>query len=170
MKLKVLLEAEDFEDDFEDEVIDDDGEMSDIVDDTVDQELDDTDTNEVIKKKISFPVIIEGLDENSEPMEVSQEDKEEIAGQYADAVNDIMNENKKFIMSALDIYDFECFFDSIDVNSFVHFTVTLKKDLNNDSLMNVLKRYFNLEVPPANVEGGEVTISPVVDNKYITII
>ena len=150
-----LIEADEFEDEIESEEIDD--------------ITDDADSNELVKKEISFPILIESFDEEGNAIEADDADIEELTTQYADTVIDNFNDNKKFILSALDIYDFEIYFDELDTNSNIHFIVELNEDVPNDKLNNTIKRYFDVDVDDLEVSYGIISIRPVLENKYLTI-
>lgn len=162
MRLR-LLEAEGFDD----EIIDDEEEVIEP-----EQEYD---QNQMTSRKISFPLLFEATyDDSGEPASISRDDKADIAQQYADAVVKEIEDNTKFIISALDVYDFECYYDKMDANSFVTFIVTVDSSVSSDLIINVLKRYFNLQIDDAQIEqdGENITVicSAILDNKYIKII
>ena len=174
-----LTEADDI--DIDDIDVDTDTEVSDTeledepaeeetevtVDDIDDDE--DTNINEMQKKTIQFPILIEGFDEENNAIAMNEEDEEQYASEYGEAVVQQVEENKKFILSALDIYDLELFYESLDQNSNVKFTVTSSKELDSSILMNILKRYFNVEMEAKALDYGEFTLNPVLDNKFIRI-
>jgi len=139
-------------------------EVDDIEDDGTD-----TSINEMQKKTIQFPILIEGFDEENNAIAMNEEDEEQYASEYGEAVVQQVEENKKFILSALDIYDLELFYESLDPNSNVKFTVTSSKELDSSILMNILKRYFNVEMEAKALDYGEFTLTPVLDNKFIRI-
>ena len=139
-------------------------EVDDIEDDGTD-----TSINEMQKKTIQFPILIEGFDEENNAIAMNEEDEEQYASEYGEAVVQQVEENKKFILSALDIYDLELYYESLDPNSNVKFTVTSSKELDSSILMNILKRYFNVEMEAKALDYGEFTLNPVLDNKFIRI-
>ena len=165
MKLR-LLEADGFDDDmFEDDI--EDEEIIDYGEETL--------VNELKGRKISFPLLFEATyDDSGEAASISRQDKENIAQQYADAVIQAVEENKKFILSTLDIYDMEFYYDKIDANSFVTFIVTVDSQVPSDLLLNVIKRYLNIQIDDIQIDqdGENITVmcSAVLDNKYIKII
>lgn len=175
-----LTEAEDI--DIDDIDVDTDTEVSDTeledepaeeetevtVDDIEDND-EDTNINEMQKKTIQFPILIDGFDEENNAIAMNEEDEEQYASEYGEAVVQQVEENKKFILSALDIYDLELFYESLDQNSNVKFTVTSSKELDSSILMNILKRYFNVEMEAKALDYGEFTLNPVLDNKFIRI-
>lgn len=175
-----LTEADDI--DIDDIDVDTDTEVSDTeledepaeeetevtVDDIEDND-EDTNINEMQKKTIQFPILIDGFDEENNAIAMNEEDEEQYASEYGEAVVQQVEENKKFILSALDIYDLELFYESLDQNSNVKFTVTSSKELDSSILMNILKRYFNVEMEAKALDYGEFTLNPVLDNKFIRI-
>lgn len=174
-----LTEAEDI--DIDDIDVDTDTEVSDteLEDEPAEEETEvtvddidndeDTDINEMYKKEIKFPILIEGFDEDGNAISMEEEDEGQYASEYGEAVVQQVEENKKFILSALDIYDFELFYESYDSNSNVKFTVNSNKELDSSILMNILKRYFNVEMDAKTLDYGEFTLNPVLDNKFIKI-
>ena len=162
MRLK-LLEA----DGFDDEILDDEEEL-------IEPETE-LDQNEMTRRKISFPLLFEAsYDDSGKPASISRDDREQIAQQYADAVTKEIEDNTKFIISTLDVYDFECYYDKMDANSFVTFIVTVDSSVSSDLIVNVLKRYFNLQIDDTQIEqdGENITVicSAILDNKYVRII
>ena len=174
-----LTEAEDI--DIDDIDFDTDTEVSDteLEDEPAEEETEvtvddidnneDADINEMKKKTIQFPILIEGFDEEGNAISMEEEDEGQYASEYGEAVVQQVEENKKFILSALDIYDFELFYESYDSNSNVKFTVTSNKELDSSILMNILKRYFNVEMDAKTLDYGEFTLNPVLDNKFIRV-
>ena len=174
-----LTEADDI--DIDDIDVDTDTEVSDteLEDEPAEEETEvtvddidndeDTNINEMQKKTIQFPILIEGFDEENNAISMNEEDEEQYASEYGEAVVQQVEENKKFILSALDIYDLELFYESLDPNSNVKFTVTSSKELDSSILMNILKRYFNVEMEAKALDYGEFTLNPVLDNKFIRI-
>ena len=165
-----LTEAEDIDiDDIdvgsEDEPTEEETEVT--VDDIDNDE--DADINEMYKKEIQFPILIEGFDEEGNAISMEEEDEGQYASEYGEAVVQQVEENKKFILSALDIYDFELFYESYDSNSNVKFTANSNKELDSSILMNILKRYFNVEMEAKTLDYGEFTLNPVLDNKFIRV-
>lgn len=157
--------TEDFDDFESDEPAEEETEVT--VDDIDNDE--DTDINEMHKKGIQFPILIEGFDEEGNAVSMEEEDEGQYASEYGEAVVQQVEENKKFILSALDIYDLELFYESYDSNSNVKFTVTSSKELDSSILMNILKRYFNVEMDAKTLDYGEFTLNPILDNKFIKI-
>jgi len=173
MKLKVLLEAEGFEDEEEIEEVDEQPEQEVEEEEVIDD--DEPDAGNLKGRKITFPLLFEATyDDSGKAAALSFDEKKDVAQQYADAVVETIEDNKKFIMSALDIYDFECFYDTMDVNGFVTFVVTVDDEVKGDLIINVLKRYFNLQIDDVAIEKDEqnitIFVSAVLDNKYIKII
>jgi len=175
-----LTEADDI--DIDDIDVDTDTEVSDteledepaeeeteVTVDDIEDDGTDTSINEMQKKTIQFPILIEGFDEENNAIAMNEEDEEQYASEYGEAVVQQVEENKKFILSALDIYDLELFYESLDPNSNVKFTVTSSKELDSSILMNILKRYFNVEMEAKALDYGEFTLNPVLDNKFIRI-
>lgn len=169
---KYLIEEDrdlaDFVDDLEE--VDDEGpeEDEEIVADDLDTE-EESPVNEMSRKTIQFPILIEGFDEDDQPVSINIEDATDYAQEYGDFVVENVEQNKKFIISALDVYDFEFYYDSYDQNSNVKFVIACSEDLNNSSMMNVLKRYFNITVENKVTDEGEFNLTPVLDNKFIKI-
>lgn len=159
------LGTEDFDEFESDEPAEEETEVT--VDDIDNDE--DADINEMYKKGIQFPILIEGFDEEGNAISMEEEDEGQYASEYGEAVVQQVEENKKFILSALDIYDLELFYESYDSNSNVKFTVTSSKELDSSILMNILKRYFNVEMDAKTLDYGEFTLNPVLDNKFIKI-
>jgi len=166
MKLKKLFEAEG-EDFSEEDIFVDEEEPVEEVEET---DLDtDTEINKLIKNKISFPILIEGYDEEDNAVGMPYDEEKEFASEYGEAVIKNIENNKKFILSALDIYDFEMYYDDYDSNSNVKFIAEIGKQVSNDLFMNVLKRYFKVEMESKITDDGEFTLNPVLDNKFIRI-
>ena len=174
-----LTEDED-EDNFEisddDLLVDDDTDFDDSDDNLEDIEIDDEETdndvnlpNELISKKVKFPVLISCINDEDEPAEADEEDKKEIVDNYADAVITDFDENKKFILAALDVYDFEIYFKGLDLNSNVTFEVELDSEVKNDELIRVIKRYFDAEVDGLTTDYGILSIKPVLDLKFLVV-
>lgn len=165
--------TEDFDDFEDDEPVEDDDFSSDddLPDD--DEESSDDDTvrlNEMQRKTIQFPILIEGFGEDDEPISLDFEEEQEFAQEFGDLVIEKLQENKKFIMSALDVYDIEFYYDSYDSNSNVKFIVSSNEEIDSQTLMNVIKRYLNVQVENKVTDEGEFTLSPVLDNKFIRVI
>ena len=161
----------DFEDD--EEVIEDDDFSTD--DDLPDEEEEKSDNeiakvNEMQRKTIQFPILIEGFGEDDEPISLDFDEEQEFAQEFGDLVIEKLQENKKFIMSALDVYDIEFYYDSYDSNSNVKFIVSSNEEVDSQTLMNVIKRYLNVQVDNKVTDEGEFTLSPVLDNKFIKVI
>ena len=162
---------DDFDSDIEDDEDFDDEDFStddDLEDDS--EEESEPKINDMRNKKISFPILIEGFDEDNQPISMDFEDEQEYAQEYGDLVIDTIEQNKKFIMTALDVYNIEFYYESYDKNSNVTFTATSNKDVDSQKLMNVLKRYFNVNVDNKVTDEGEFTLSPILDNKFIKVI
>lgn len=160
MDIKKLFEAEN-----------DDIELDDIeVDETeVNDDPEEYDDNDLIRVEISFPLLIESFDNEDNPIEPNDLDVEDFVNQYADAVIDNFEENKKFILSALDMFDFEIYYREFDSNSNIHFIMELAKDVTNDLLINVVKRYFKVDLDNFSADNGYLTLQPALENKYLTI-
>lgn len=151
------------------EAVDDDIDVEEVDLDVDDEEIENDDEttkiNETVKKQIQFPVLISAT-KNLEPIELEQDVKDELIDEYSTAVVDNMNENKKFILSALNIYDFEIFYNSYDTNNNITFDLIFDTDVSNDQLINVLKRYFNADIID-NTDEIDISLNPVLDNKFI---
>ena len=163
--LKQLFEAE--EDEFvvdDEEVIDNEEDTTEI--DDIDDEYDD---NEMVRREIVFPLLINAFDNEDNPIEANDIDVEDFVNEYSDTVINNFEDNKKFILSALDMYDFEIYFYEFDENNNIHFILELSKDVSNDLIINVVKRYFKVEVENFNTKNGYLTLEPVLENKYLTI-
>lgn len=174
-----LLEADnesdeediDFEDvDFSTEDAPEEEEIDVDEDETSEEETEEqsTDTvNETNKKDFQFPILIEANSQEG-PQELEQEKIDDLVTQYQEAVIKEINDNKKFILSALDVYDFEVFYNELDSNNNLHFNLISETDIPNDQLISVLKRYFNQDITE-NEDDVTTTLSPVLDNKFIKI-
>lgn len=163
--LKQLFEAE--EDEFvvdDEEVIDNEEDTTEI--DDIDDEYDD---NELVRREVSFPLLISAFDDEDNPTEANDIDVEDFVNEYSDTVIDNFEDNKKFILSALDMYDFEIYFYEFDSNSNIHFIIELSKDVSNDLLLNTIKRYFKVEVENFDTKSGYMTLSPVLETKYLIV-
>lgn len=134
------------------------------------EDQEDQDVNEVSKKSIVFPILIEGFDSENNPISMDEQEEENFASEFGDAVVSNIEDNKKFILSALNIYDMEVYYDSYDSNSHVKFIVTTDEPVDSSSLMNVLKRYFNTDIESKTTDSGEFTLTPVLDNKFIRVV
>ena len=159
------LDIEDDEEDFDDEDFSTDDDLEDDSEEESEPKI-----NDMRNKKISFPILIEGFGEDNQPISMDFEDEQEYAQEYGDLVIDTIEQNKKFIMTALDVYNIEFYYESYDENSNVTFTATSNKDVDAQKLMNVLKRYFNVNVDNKVTDEGEFTLSPILDNKFIKVI
>ena len=163
---KTLNEEDELDADFEDDVEFEDEEdiepEEEITDETEEQNI-----NELITKKIQFPVIINCIDDMGEAIKSDEEDKKEIAENYADAVISNFDENKKFILAALELYDFEIYYKELDPNANVKFEMEIDQEVSNDELIRVIKRYFNAEVDELTTDYGSLSIQPVLDNKFV---
>ncbi len=168
-----LTEAEDDLDDIELEGEEEEMSADDLPDDETledeEQRQDEEEPNEMISKTIQFPILIEGFDADGNAVGMDEEGQEAFAQEYGEAVIEQIEQNKKFILSALNIYDIEVYFDSLDSNSNVVFIVTTGEDIENTTLMGVLKRYFNVAIDPKQTEEGDFTLAPVLDNKFIKV-
>lgn len=162
--LKQLFEAE------EDEFVVDEEEINNEEDTTEIDDIDDEyDDNELVRREVSFPLLISAFDDEDNPTEANDIDVEDFVNEYSDTVIDNFEDNKKFILSALDMYDFEIYFYEFDENNNVHFILELSKDVSNDMIINVVKRYFKVEIENFNTKNGYLTLEPVLENKYLTI-
>ena len=168
-----LTEAEDDLDDIELEGEEEEMPADDLPDDETledeEQRQDEEEPNEMISKRIQFPILIEGFDADGNAIGMDEEGQEAFAQEYGEAAIEQIEKNKKFILSALNIYDIEVYFDSLDSNSNVVFIATVGEEVENTTLMGVLKRYFNITVEPKQTEEGEFTLAPVLDNKFIKV-
>lgn len=126
--------------------------------------------NEMVRKTIQFPILIEGFDEDNKAISMDYDSSVSFAQTYGDAVIENMEQNKKFIISALNVYDFEIYYDSFDQNANVKFVISCNEEVDNQSLMNVLKRYFKVKVDNETTDDGEFSLSPILDNQFIKIL
>ena len=168
---KLISENESLTEDVDDETeveADADEVDLDVDDEEIENDDDITKINETVKKQIQFPVLISAT-KNFEPIELEKDVKDELIDEYSTAVVDNMNENKKFILSALNIYDFEIFYNSYDVNNNITFDLIFDTDVSNDQLISVLKRYFNADIVD-NTDEIDISLNPVLDNKFIKFV
>ena len=164
---KLISENESLTEDVDDENIE---EVDlDVDDEEIENDNEETtEINETVKKQIQFPVLISAV-KDFEPIELEKDVKDELIDEYSTAVVDNMNENKKFILSALNIYDFEIFYNSYDTNNNITFDLIFDTDVSNDQLISVLKRYFNADIVD-NTDEIDISLNPVLDNKFIKFV
>ena len=169
---KSLTEEDEFDDDFEDEIDFEDEEDAESEKEVTDdeEETDINHINQLIPKKIQFPVIISCISDGGEAIKADEEDKKEIAENYADVVISNFDENKKFILAALELYDFEIYYKELDPNSNIKFEMEIDQEVSNDELIRVIKRYFNAEVDELSTVYGSLSIQPVLDNKFVVMV
>lgn len=165
------IDLDDFDFGDDEEVVEDDFSTDDDLPDEEEQSDDDiARVNEMQRKTIQFPILIEGFGEDDEPISLDFDEEQEFAQEFGDLVIEKLQENKKFIMSALDVYDIEFYYDSYDSNSNVKFIVSSNEEIEAQTLMNVIKRYLNVQVDNKVTEEGEFTLTPVLDNKFIKVV
>lgn len=160
--------------DDEEETISDD--IDEIIDDTNDEITDDEietennaeidDVSYEITKTVSFPILIEGFDNDNNPVKIEENDQEELISKYVESVKYNIEENMKFILSSLDIYNFAVDYEKFDENSNAVFNLYMQKEIPNDMIISKIKRYLNVE-EQLDTDYGYFTLSPVLDNKFI---
>ena len=166
---KTLNEEDELDTDFEDDIEFEDEEDTESDEEEVTDDAEISYVNESITKTIQFPVIINCIDDVGEAVKSDEEDKEEIAENYADVVISNFDENKKFILAALELYDFEIYYKELDPNLNIKFEMEIDKEVSNDELIRVIKRYFNAEVDELSTNYGSLSIQPVLDNKFVVM-